>query len=180
MVQSVVSALGRANTDTPPREIVRVLNMVLFENIRHRLGNDEHMTFTIMRYRRDGTIVFAGAHEEIIICRAATGRCELVPTVGPWVGAMSDVSRVTDDSTLKLEDGDLMVLYTDGVTEAMNEQGEQFGMDRLTSAIEARRGGPVDKIRDTILADVAAFSPRQDDDITLLVIRYSALRERLA
>lgn len=180
MVQSVVSALGRANPSTAPREIVRVLNMVLFDNIRGRLGNDEHVTFSILRYRRDGTVVFAGAHEEIIICRAATGKCELIPTLGPWVGAMNDVGHAVTDEKLRLLDGDLMVLYTDGVTEAMNEKGEQLGMDRLLGAIEAHQGEPVERIRDIIFDEVTAFSPRQDDDITLLVIRYTAPKERLA
>jgi sigma-B regulation protein RsbU (phosphoserine phosphatase) len=180
MVQSVVSALGRANSNTPPREIVRVLNMVLFENIRGRLGNDEHVTFSIMRYRRDGTVTFAGAHEEIIICRAATKKCELIPTLGPWVGAMNDVGHAVTDEKLRLADGDLMVLYTDGVTEARNAAGEQLGMDRFLDSIEAMQGEPVERIRDKILDEVAAFSPRPDDDITLLVIRYIAPKERLA
>jgi sigma-B regulation protein RsbU (phosphoserine phosphatase) len=180
MVQSVVSALGRANPNTAPREIVRVLNMVLFENIRGRLGNDEHVTFSIMRYRRDGTITFAGAHEEIIICRAETKKCELIPTLGPWVGAMNDVGHAVTDEKLRLADGDLMVLYTDGVTEARSAAGEQLGLERLLDTIEALQGEPVGRIRDKILDDVAAFSPQQDDDITLLVIRYTAPKERLA
>lgn len=180
MVQSVVAALGRVSPAPPPRDVLRVLNMVLYENIRNRLQNDEHVTVTILRYRRDGLVVFAGAHEEIVVCRASTGRCELIPTAGPWVGGMSDVGHVTVDSRLKLEDGDLMVLYTDGVTEAMNEAGQQFGMDRLTAAVEALRGQPVARIRDKILEEVAAFSPRQEDDITLLVMRHTAPRERLA
>ncbi|NUQ76703.1 MAG: SpoIIE family protein phosphatase [Polyangiaceae bacterium] len=180
MVQSVVSALGRANPNTPPRDIVRVLNMVLFENIRGRLGNDEHVTFSIMRYRRDGTITFAGAHEEIIVCRAATQKCELIATLGPWVGAMNDVGHAVTDEKLRLMDGDLMVLYTDGVTEARNAAGAQLGMDRLLDTIEANQNEPVERIRDKILDEVAAFSPQQDDDITLLVIRYIAPKERLA
>ncbi len=180
MVQSVVSALGRANPNTAPREIVRVLNMVLFENIRGRLGNDEHVTFSIMRYRRDGTITFAGAHEEIILCRAETKKCELIPTLGPWVGAMNDVGHAVTDEKLRLADGDLMVLYTDGVTEARNAAGQQLGLERLLDTIEALQGEPVEQIRDKILDDVAAFSPQQDDDITLLVIRYTAPKERLA
>jgi sigma-B regulation protein RsbU (phosphoserine phosphatase) len=180
MVQSVVSALGRSNPNMAPRDIVRVLNMVLFENIRGRLGNDEHVTFSIMRYLRDGTITFAGAHEEIIVCRAATKKCELIPTMGPWVGAMNDVGHAVTDEKLRLADGDLMVLYTDGVTEAMNAAGEQLGMDRLLDSIEALQSEPVERIRDKILDEVAAFSPSQDDDITLLVIRYTAPKERLA
>ena len=128
----------------------------------------------------DGTVTFAGAHEEIIICRAETKKCELIPTLGPWVGAMNDVGHAVTDEKLRLADGDLMVLYTDGVTEARNAAGQQLGLERLLDTIEAHQGEPVERIRDKILDDVAAFSPQQDDDITLLVIRYTAPKERLA
>jgi sigma-B regulation protein RsbU (phosphoserine phosphatase) len=174
MVQSVIAGLGRKDPDAPPREIVRVLNAVLFDNIRHRLGNDEHVTFSLLRYRRDGRVVFAGAHEEIVICRAATGKCELVSTPGPWLGAMADVGQVTEDSELLLSDGDVMVLYTDGVTETMDKGGEQFGIERLMAAVEGRRTEPVEKIRDAILDQVAQFGAQQDDDVTLLIVRYHA------
>lgn len=175
MVQSAVAALCRGNPDAPPRDIVRVLNMVLFDNIRHRLDNDEHVTLSLMRYQRDGRIVYAGAHEEIIVFRAKTGRCELIPTLGPWVGAMNDIGHVLEDSEMTLEDGDLMVLYTDGVTEAMDKAGEQWGMDRLTAAIERLHAEPVDRIRDEIIEASRSFAESQEDDVTLLVIRYSAL-----
>jgi sigma-B regulation protein RsbU (phosphoserine phosphatase) len=93
---------------------------------------------------------------------------------------MSDVGHAVTDEKLRLEDGDLMVLYTDGVTEARNAAGQQLGMERLLDSIEALQNEPVERIRDKILEEVAAFSPHQDDDITLLVIRYIAPKERLA
>jgi sigma-B regulation protein RsbU (phosphoserine phosphatase) len=175
MLQSVIAALGREDPGAAPRDIIRVVNMVLFDNIRHRLRNDEHVTLSVLRYQRDGRIVFAGAHEEILVCRAATGKCEHIETPGPWVGAMSDVSHVTEDSEMRLEDGDVMVLYTDGVTEAMDASGDQFGSERLTSAIEELREAPVATICDEIMGRVARFQAQQDDDITLLVVRYRAL-----
>src|SRR5262249_7320903 len=112
MVQSTVAALGRQSPGAAPRDIVRVVNEGLFDNIRHRLRNDEHVTLSLMRFHRDGRIVFAGAHEEIVVFRKAAGRCELIPTLGPWLGAMRDVGPVTVDNALRLEDGDLMVLYS--------------------------------------------------------------------
>ncbi|MRG97707.1 PP2C family protein-serine/threonine phosphatase [Polyangium spumosum] len=175
MVQSAIAALGREDPNAAPKDIVRVLNLVLYDNIRNRLRNDEHVTLTVMRYHRSGRVVFAGAHEDIVILRARTGKAEMIPTLGPWVGAMRDITRTVQDDELVLEDGDVMVLYTDGVTEARSASGEMYGMKRLTERIEALGAEPVEKIRDVILDDVAAFAEAQDDDVTLLVLRYRAI-----
>ncbi len=172
MVQSSVASLCRKNPLASPREVVTALNEVLYDNIRHRLGNDEHVTFTLLRYFDDGRISFAGAHEDLIVCRAADGRCQVIETPGTWLGAIRDVSRFTGDSQLMLEDGDLLVLYTDGVTEAMNEDGEQFGQQRLVALVERLRDLPVDRIVELVFEAVEAHMRRQDDDLTLLVIRY--------
>jgi len=174
MVQSAIAALGREAPEASPRRLLTVANAVLYENIRNRLRNDEHVTLTVMRYHRDGRIVYAGAHEDLLVCRAETGKVEAIPTLGPWVGAMKDISKTVLDEELVLRDGDLLVLYTDGITEARDSSGQQFGIERLTARIEELRHEPVEKIRDDILADVARFASHQEDDVTLLVLRYHA------
>ncbi len=67
-----------------------------------RLGQREHATLTLLRYRQDGGLAFAGAHEEILILRAATGRCERLATPGPWVGAKRDIEAGTVESNVQL------------------------------------------------------------------------------
>jgi sigma-B regulation protein RsbU (phosphoserine phosphatase) len=180
MLQSAVSALVREHPLAAPSEALRAVNRVLYENIRHRLGNDEHVTLTLLRYRRDGLITFAGAHEEIVVWRAATGRCELVPTPGPWVGAMDDIGEVTVDTRLQLEDGDVVVLYTDGITEARDESGEVLGIEPIARVVEAHHGEPVERIRDQICRAVANWAPAQEDDMTVMVLRYRARQTRIA
>ncbi|WP_292367673.1 PP2C family protein-serine/threonine phosphatase [Methanoregula sp. UBA64] len=72
-----------------------------------------------------------------------------------------------------LSKDDVIVLYTDGITEANNEQGEMYGEERLTGLIRSSAGLPATAILDAILADVNRFcgSAPQYDDITLMVIR---------
>ena len=149
---------------------------MLVENVRERLGQREHATLTLIRYRRDGSLTFAGAHEEILILRAATGRCERVDTPGAWVGAKRDIAAGTVDSAARLQPGDLLVLYTDGLIEASagDDSGVRFGADRLIALIEEHGAATPAAVRDAILAAVASFSARRDDDVTLLVARYSA------
>jgi sigma-B regulation protein RsbU (phosphoserine phosphatase) len=173
MIQSIIAALARDNPAAPPGRVLTVLNAVLYENIRQRLRQDEHVTLTLLRYRPDGSFVFAGAHEEIVVCRARGGRCELHPTPGTWVGAIEDISQFVEPSRLALNEGDLMVLYSDGIIQAMNEAGEQFGMDRLCQEIEAMRDRPVGKIVEQVMTTVNAFAPgTRADDMTIMVIRY--------
>jgi sigma-B regulation protein RsbU (phosphoserine phosphatase) len=67
----------------------------------------------------------------------------------------------------------VLVLYTDGITEANNEQGAMYGEDRLRAVITSSAGRAAGEILDAILADVKIFSGSapQYDDITLMVIR---------
>lgn len=68
--------------------------------------------------------------------------------------------------------GDLLVICTDGVTEAPNSRGEEYGEARLTQVIQANRGLPVNELLAVIQASVQEFSgPKQADDITLIVAR---------
>ncbi|HKO52886.1 MAG TPA: SpoIIE family protein phosphatase [Polyangiaceae bacterium] len=173
MLQSIVAALGRENFAAAPREIVNIVNAVLYDNVRNRLGQDEHATLTLLHYFANGELVFAGAHEDLVILRAATGRCERIETLGTWVGATADIADATEDQRARLEDGDVLLLYTDGVIEAANAAGEQYGIDRLCASLEAASGAPVAEIRDRLLASVQGFLAVQDDDIALLVARHS-------
>ena len=176
MMQSGIGALARELPDAAPRDLLLALNTMLVENVRARLGQHEHATLTLLRYRRDGTLVFAGAHEEILIRRADSGRCERIATPGAWVGAKRDITAGTVDSHAQLRPGDLLVLYTDGLTEAAargDGGGGRFGSDRLVELIERAGTSSPAELRDAILAAVASFAPVREDDVTLLVARYS-------
>lgn len=172
MVQSVVGAMARKAPDAAPSELVCALNTVLYDNIRHRLQNKEHVTFTLLRYSLGGKLTFAGAHEEICVWRKATGKVELVETPGTWLGAMRDVRKHTVDSELQLDEGDIVLLYTDGVTEARAAAGGQFGLERLIALLENSADLPMEALIERIYKAVAAHAKELDDDVTLLAFRY--------
>jgi sigma-B regulation protein RsbU (phosphoserine phosphatase) len=171
MIQSVVSGLARQNPESLPGDMLSVLNAVLFDNIRRRLHQKEHATLSLLRYDMSGSIVFAGAHEEIVIYRASEGRCECIETPGPWLGAMANVQRFAVNTPGHLHKDDIMLLYTDGITEAMNEGGKQYGMERMCSALEEVRSESVEEIRDHVIESVMNWTSTQVDDVTLVVAR---------
>jgi hypothetical protein len=171
MVQSALAALVRQHPDAAPRTLVALLNEVVYDNVRKRLGERDHVTFSLLRYHIDGRVTFAGAHEQLVICRA-DGRCELIDTPGTWLGGMADVEAVTVDSECRLEPGDLMLLHTDGITESMAPSGEQYGVERLSAALAKHRHLPNDAIRDALLDEVTRWSGEQVDDRTLVIARF--------
>ena len=174
MAQSAISALVDSSATHSPREVLCNANRLLHGNIRHRLGKDEFVTLSLLRYFRDGRLSFAGAHEDMIVYRADSGKCEVIDTQGVWLGVLADISQNTQDRTVQLRDGDVIVLYTDGVTEAMNDRGEQFGLRRLKEIVERNGEHSVREMLDAILHEVDEWMDVQHDDVTALVIRYQA------
>jgi serine phosphatase RsbU (regulator of sigma subunit) len=171
MIQSIVATSTRTQPDEPPSSTWNALNSVLYENVRERLEQDEHATFCLLRYRDSGGLVCAGAHEPVIVYRAASGCCELIDVAGSWVAVMPEPDT-SGDQVIQLEPGDIMLLYTDGITEALNASGEPFGTDRLCEVLERHSSEPTTSICDHVLAAVRGFMVQQDDDMTLLVSRY--------
>jgi serine phosphatase RsbU (regulator of sigma subunit) len=171
MTQSSIASLTLSRPNAMPSELTSVVNEVLYDNIRHRLDQDEHVTLTLLRYEHGGKLTFAGAHEELIIWRAAKAVCETVVTPGTWLGARRDIRAVTTDSEVWLDPDDVLVLYSDGVTEAMNEAGEQYGLDRLVDQVERGEHESAVDIHARIWNDVHRFAPINVDDVTLMVVR---------
>jgi serine phosphatase RsbU (regulator of sigma subunit) len=172
MVQSAIAALSHPEIASSPRDIVRRLNEMLFENIRKRLRTDDHVTLSLLRYRSDGRLEVAGAHEDIVLYRKRKGSCEQLCTHGTWVGAVRDIDHATVDQHHQLEPGDVFVLYTDGLTEAMDASREQFGLERVSKIVEELADASCEAIRDRLIESALAFAPEQKDDITVLVARY--------
>jgi serine phosphatase RsbU (regulator of sigma subunit) len=173
MLQSAVSAITHDRPRASPAEVWAAVNAVLCDNVRSRLGRDEHATLTLIRYEEDGRCIYAGAHEDIAIHRAGSRRVERLQTPGVWAGIERDYpAGTTADRELLLEPGDTVLLHTDGITEARNSERQMFGSDRLYGALERTADRDVDAIRDQILAEVRAFTSTQADDMTVVVLRF--------
>jgi phosphoserine phosphatase RsbU/P len=79
-----------------------------------------------------------------------------------------------DEEALTLEPGDTLLVYSDGISEAVNKAGEEFGDERLMASFQSRRGASMQEILDGVLADTKAFvdGAEQTDDMTILLMRY--------
>ncbi len=174
MVQTGVATLVAANPDANPRDVLTSLNHVLYENVHDRLEAERHMTLSLLRYRRNGKVVVAGAHMDAVVWRKATGKAELLGTPGTFLAIAQDIDSVNQEANWELADGDVLVLLTDGVTEAENAAGDAFDYQGVTRIVEAKAGEPVTVLRDSLFAALLAHSPTLVDDATILVLRYVA------
>ncbi|HEX8796048.1 MAG TPA: PP2C family protein-serine/threonine phosphatase [Polyangiaceae bacterium] len=179
--QSTIEALVRGRPGASPRDILTDANRVVFGSSRGRLGAHEHMTISLVRYHDDGRFVMAGAHEEALVWRAATGRCERLWVGGTWLGMVEDITSETVEKSFDLAEDDLLVLYTDGLTEAANGAGEQLGLDRLSAAVEKVARAPVEEVCDYLVALATKWAGgRQEDDLTVVVLRHVGLARQAA
>jgi sigma-B regulation protein RsbU (phosphoserine phosphatase) len=172
MIQSAFACAVRSDPSTTPGKILAALNQTLCDNIRERMVRDEHVTLTVLRYQQGGNLTFAGAHEDLVLCRARTRKAELIRSPGTWLGILPDAIDPGAMGHLHLEEDDLLVLYTDGITEAMNDAGTLYGIERLASSIEAVQTESVHRIRDHVIEQVTRWSKSFEDDVTLVVIRH--------
>jgi sigma-B regulation protein RsbU (phosphoserine phosphatase) len=172
MLQSMIAALVGSNPEASPSQILTTVNDAIFANVRDRLGKDDHATLTLLRYREDGSVLFAGAHEDVVVWRAREGETEILETTGTWVGARRAIGSITVDESLQLNRGDVMLLYTDGATEAMNAAGEMLGTERLARELKRVHDQPVDAIQEHLMSVVASWTHEFADDVSLVVARY--------
>jgi sigma-B regulation protein RsbU (phosphoserine phosphatase) len=179
MVQSMLAALARRGHDgggrnESPREVLRVINAALYDNLRVRMRDDDYMTMVLFKHLGGGRFRYAGAHEKILLYRRATGAVELLETDGTWLGMQEDIGPFLEEREVELQPGDAMLLYTDGVTEARSPQGAQYNLERLAEVLKRQGAVPrpsAEKIRDGVIEDVMAWSRARQDDITVLVLR---------
>jgi HAMP domain-containing protein len=175
LAQSAIAAVTQARPAAEPAEVLQIVNDVLHDLVRTRLGLRDHMTLTLLRYRDDGNVEFAGAHQEIIV-RAADGTPRTIETSGPWLGIVPDIGPHLIKGRFQLADGETMVLFTDGVVEARLASGDMFGLERLLAAVaELPHDAAAEAVRDAVFARVHAAAPQLDDDATVVAIRRLAV-----
>ena len=121
---------------------------------------------------KTGEIVYCnGGHNPPHVLKKSGEVIELPKSRDMMVGAFDGV--VFHEEKLQLDKGDTLVMFTDGVTEAMNESKEEFGTKRLSETLEEVAMHNCQQIIDTVKTDIAAFvgEAEQSDDITLLAIK---------
>ena len=167
-MQTTITRHGPAS----PREVVIKTNDVLYQNVRGRLHEDHFMTFTALKYLGHGRFQHAGAHLALVVYRKEHQMCERISTNGAWLNMIPDIAGATENAELTLNIGDMLVLYTDGLTEAFNRQDEMLDIQRFMELVCTHAEKTPAAMRDAILQDVLAWcNNTRKDDMSLVVVR---------
>ena len=171
MTQTAVRTLQEAQENDPVR-FLDVLNRTIYKNVQ-RMESDKSLTLVVLNYQR-GILSISGQHEETLVVRA-DGTVERVDTMdlGFPIGLIAEIADNVSQQSFTLAANEGVVLYTDGVTEAENLAGEQYGLDRLCEVITSAWDQSAEDIKQAIIDDVRDHIGEQKvfDDITLLVVK---------
>jgi len=161
-----------ATGDSAPSEVIRRLNAQLYPDIREDMFIS--LAFVVVDRRSNELRLVRAGHDAPLIYRAADRSVAKVNTPGMAVGidSGSAFNRVTNEFSLRLEPGDCLILYTDGVTEALDRNGEEFGLEAMIRSVQASASECAAGIIQRVTSDVRAFIGDQPphDDITLISI----------
>ena len=168
LTQVLLRLLDEAHTEIP--QILRHANSVLSR------ATDEYHFVTLLfgrlnLQRQEFLYASAGHPPGYLVDREGTVKKHLESTSHP-LGMFPDISFPTAD-VVKLAPGDTLVLVTDGIEEARNDEDEYFGRDRLAKVIRQHRGGSARQIAEAICRSARehAGQATSDDDTTVVVIR---------
>ena len=155
-----------------PRRLLAELNRHLYRSLERRVFATMVYGVVEIAERR---FTFARAGHTPALVWQASGKHEILTPPGLSLGLEPGelFDEVLRDMTVPFAPGDTLVLYTDGITEAMNGEGEPFGMDRLLAASRPAPLEPAATVRARVLAEVASFAGKepQSDDLTMVVLR---------
>ncbi len=172
MCRSVLRSKAPGNSS--PAQVLREVNRQLYPDIRE----DMFITMIYMVMEASGTLTLARAgHESALWCRDHFKHIETIEAPGIALGIdPGDVfDEVIRDVTVQLSPLDTVVVYTDGINEALDDEGNEFGQEQLKAVLQAAGPRSVDFLVKTIVERVQNFSSGhpQNDDITLAAVQRS-------
>ena len=171
MCRSVLRS--KAGGHLSPCAVLHQVNGQIFPDIKEDMFIS--MAYAILAKNSPEVILSRAGHDAPLLYRASDRTVSKINPPGMAVGIDSgDVfNRVTGDFSLTLEAGDCLILYTDGVTEALDKSGEEFGMENMIKSIQASApegaAAMITRLTDDLWTFVGAEP--QNDDITLIAIR---------
>jgi serine phosphatase RsbU (regulator of sigma subunit) len=153
----------------PPDELLDHANLAIIADQRSKMFATVFVGFLTLE---SGNMEFASAgHNPPLLHRAANDHCEYLEASGVAMGLFKNADYACD--TVTLAEGDVLVLYTDGITEATNAAEEEFGEERLEDLARQNANLSAQELANLIIRAAAAFSQDQGavDDETLVVIK---------
>jgi phosphoserine phosphatase RsbU/P len=170
MLQTALAAQSSVASD--PAQVLSRLNQALYGKFQSHYVTAVYLYIDLEK----NTAIYAGsAHQPLLFWQAESGKATEYSENGFMLGPFPDSTYSA--MTFSLAKGDKIVLITDGVVEAMDKFGGQFGMDRVKQLLESKHELPANRFADALLYALSDWSEHavgtaQSDDITLLVFDF--------
>ena len=164
---------SQAAQNPSPADVLQKVNRQLYPDIKEDMFIS--MAYLILDHAHNGVVLSRAGHDAPLLYKSSSQTVTPLKPPGMVLGIDSGsvFDRLTSDVAVPLERDDCLVLYTDGVTEANDTQGDEFGIERTIQAVcaSAMNGAPA--IVNRLIDDLRTFvgSQSQNDDITLIAIR---------
>ncbi|GLI39329.1 SpoIIE family protein phosphatase [Geobacter hydrogenophilus] len=168
MTRSVLNA--KVCTARPPAKLLDTVNDLLHEDLSR--AELQISMFYIRMDIVDHTLYYANAgHNHPLLYRSAEGAFMELDADGLIMGVKKEVGF--EEKSIRVEEGDILILYTDGVTEAEGAGGELFGFGRLCEAVAEHRESHPREIMDGIFRKISAFSGAGplSDDVAMIIVK---------
>jgi phosphoserine phosphatase RsbU/P len=169
--RSVLRAEAARNPS--PADVLRKVNRQLYPDIKEDMFIS--MAYLVLDHHNNGVTLARAGHDSPLWYQRQSQIVTPVKSPGMVVGIDSGsvFDRLTVDFAVPLERNDCLVLYTDGLTETLNSEGDEFGVDRMMQSVRASANDGAQAIVKRIIEDVREFtgSVPQNDDMTLIAIR---------
>ncbi|MCP4134792.1 MAG: SpoIIE family protein phosphatase [bacterium] len=168
MAQTSIHTVLIQNPSMEASLLIETINETMTANIK-LLGESKYMTLTVLAAFKDGEFIFAGLHQDILVYRSASDTVESIETSGMWIGIEQDINGLLPVDSLTLDYGDIMVLYTDGVTEALDENEEMFSDEKLVQLLKENGTKTPFEIHWAIKDELEPY--KKPDDVTIVIIK---------
>jgi phosphoserine phosphatase RsbU/P len=151
-----------------PAAVVSEVNRLLARTT----SSEKYATFLYAVYDEDSkTLTLCNAGHNYPLIKRAKGECEIIKKGNPIIGV--DEKIAYNSFEIELDRNDMVFFYTDGITEALNINTEEYGEDRLINFIRTNKDSDVQQIKNRVYDDILAFTTgtSQYDDITFIVLQ---------
>lgn len=168
MVQTCIQIMLKISPDIKPSSLITSINRTVSNNIG-KLGEDKYMTLTAVVSSGNSELNFSGLHQDIMIYRAKSEDIEIIETNGIWIGISDNIEGLLEDQKITLDKDDSILLFTDGITEALDKSDNLFSNERLQNTFKKLGKKSADEIKDGILNELNDYEC--NDDVSLVVMK---------
>lgn len=158
-----------------PADLFRYMNTEFINLLTKEdtMGMGIYFTALYLMINENNELFFSNAgHEEAVILKPESRKIKLLKPSGGPLGVSTEMNDMYSTASTQLEQGDKILLYTDGIIEAQNREGERYGIDRLLEALKQAYDAPCDLMMKELLNDLQNFllSKPLKDDATMILI----------